>query len=198
MWPQFLRRCQPKTVGDTINTHEGPPSTPSLCPINTPSSCSITQAGLRQPGLSLRLPLLFLAGSSIHISAASEVISCFRLACESLGQSWFCVCWGTWEGPNAISTQCVWAGPLAACAWTRVGWSGYPSLAVCLSAAPHAYTLSIIFSLYLSPLYYLIFFPLSCLFTFYIRCFILLRNVYYTFPFPSTVINDDENTALES
>lgn len=52
-------------------------------------------SGFSQPGPPTpppRLPFPSLPACSIRVSAASEVISCFRLACESLGQSRLCVC----------------------------------------------------------------------------------------------------------
>lgn len=104
------------------------------------------------------------------------------------------------KGPKEVPMQyqCVWAGPLATFAWTRVGWSGYPNLFVWFSAAPHAYTLSIIFWLYLSFLYYLNFFPFSVIHLLHARASFSSHNIYYTFPFPSTVVNHDENIALET
>lgn len=91
------------------------------------------------------------------------MISCFRLASKPLSQPWPSVCWGTVASPNAISTQCVWASPLATLAWTTVGWRGNPNLFLCLPlcCTSHIRSLHLLFTLSATSL-------LSCLFTFYI------------------------------
>lgn len=111
---------------------------PSVGPINSPHRCSFICALWK---LGSCRPCLLVSHSGrrcVHISGASKVISCFRVAGEPLSQPRLSVCWGTSGSPNAISTQCVWASPLATLAWTGVGWRGYPnrSFSVCLSAAP--------------------------------------------------------------
>lgn len=140
------------------------------------------------------------------------MISCFLLVGEPLSQPWLSVCWGTAGSPNAISTQCVWASPLATLAWTRVGWRGYPNLSLLLSASSlhlsffHMYTLSIFLSLYLPhiSLCYLssslqIVFYLSHLFMVYITMLHSPSAIFFSF---STFCRDKpqwkRNTALQT
>lgn len=107
------------------------------------------------------------------------------------------------EGPEEVPMQyrlCVWAGPLAPSAWTGVGWSGYPGLCVpprctsCIHSFHHLLTLSV--TSLLAP-----FLPFSVIHLSRPRASASSSSshiTYYTFPFPSTVINHGEHTALES
>lgn len=105
------------------------------------------------------------------------------------------------EGPEEVPMQyrlCVWAGPLAASAWAGVGWSGYPGLCVppcctsCIHSFHHLLTLSVTS---LAP-----FLPFSVIHLSRPRgsSSSSPHITYYMFPFPSAVINHNENTALES
>lgn len=119
----------------------------------------------------LPVHLLFLAGGVSILVVASKMISSFRPASKPLSKPWLSVCWGTAGSPNAISTWCVWASPLATLAWARVGRRGYPNLFffVCLSVVPSCVR-SVSLSPHLPPLWNLSIFPntslsLCCLFT---------------------------------
>ena len=104
----------------------------SILPTGVPSSAR-SKLGSRRLGLPPCLPVSLPGWRCVHISGASKMISCFHVASKPLSQPWLTVCWGTAGSPNAISTQCVWASPLATLALTGVGWRGYPqSLFLCV------------------------------------------------------------------
>lgn len=80
---------------------------PSACPLHFPKRHfhGICRKNLAFPS--------FLSFRGLRIRGARKMISCFQLASEPLSQRWLSVCSGTTGSPNAISTQCVWASPLA-------------------------------------------------------------------------------------
>lgn len=119
----------------------------SACPLDFPKRHfhGICQKSLAFPS--------FLSFRGLRIRGARKMISCFQLASEPLSQRWLSVCSGTTGSPNAISTQCVWASPLATLVgleWVR---EAIP-ISLLLSASQQYLSIFLMYSHSISPSLY--------------------------------------------